>query len=59
MSIYRRISNLFMRSTVEREIDAELRAHIEMRTEDNIALRLACRRRRRGAMRGFASAMLR
>jgi predicted permease len=37
MSLYRRISNLFARSQVGREIDAELESHIAMRTEDNIA----------------------
>jgi predicted permease len=36
MSFYRRIANLFTRSSVDREIDAELQAHIAMRTEDNI-----------------------
>ena len=36
MSFYRRIANLFSRSSVEREIEAELQAHIAMRTEDNI-----------------------
>jgi len=36
MSFYRRIANLFTRSSVEREINAELQAHIAMRTEDNI-----------------------
>ena len=37
MSLFRRISNLFSRSMVEREIDAEVQSHIEMRTADNIA----------------------
>jgi predicted permease len=36
MSFYRRIANLFTRSSVDREINAELQAHIAMRTEDNI-----------------------
>jgi hypothetical protein len=35
--IFRRIWNLTSRSQVEREIEAELRSHIEMRTEDNMA----------------------
>jgi hypothetical protein len=38
MLLSRRIANLFSRSKVEREIDAELRSHIEMRIEDNIAV---------------------
>jgi len=37
MSLFRRISNLFARSKVQQEIDAELKSHIEMRMEDNIA----------------------
>jgi hypothetical protein len=37
MSLVRRISNLFTRSKVRQEIDAELESHIAMRTEDNIA----------------------
>ena len=37
MSLFRRVSNLFSRNTVADEIDAELKSHIEMRTEDNIA----------------------
>ena len=37
MSGFRRIANLFSRSKAEREIDAELRSHIEMRIDDNIA----------------------
>ena len=37
MPILRRISNLFSRPKLQQEIDAELRSHIEMRIEDNIA----------------------
>ncbi|HEV2289189.1 MAG TPA: permease prefix domain 1-containing protein [Candidatus Acidoferrales bacterium] len=37
MSILRRITNLFHRSKLDEEIDAELPSHIEMRTADNIA----------------------
>ena len=37
MSLLRRISNLFARSRVDREISAELKSHIEMRIEDSIA----------------------
>jgi hypothetical protein len=56
MSIYRRISNLFMRSKVEREIDAELRAHIELRTEDNIAAGMSAEEARRDARIRFGNA---
>ncbi len=37
MSLFGRISNLFSRSRVDREITAELKSHIEMRMEDSIA----------------------
>lgn len=37
MSVFQRVSNLIFRSQVDREIDAEVRSHIEMRTADNIA----------------------
>ena len=37
MSVLRRIGNLFRRKQVEDEIEEELRAHIEMRTEQNLA----------------------
>ncbi|MDQ1450391.1 MAG: hypothetical protein QOK38_257 [Acidobacteriaceae bacterium] len=56
MSIYRRISNLFMRSKVEREIDAELRAHVEMRMEDNIAAGMSAEAARRDARIRFGNA---
>jgi predicted permease len=56
MSIFRRFSNLFVRSRVEREIDAELRAHIEMRTEDNIAAGMSAEAARRDARIRFGNA---
>jgi putative ABC transport system permease protein len=37
MSLVRRVLNLFSRSKVDREIEAELMSHVEMRTEDNVA----------------------
>ena len=37
MSFGHRIANLFSRSKVEQDIDDELRSHLEMRMEDNIA----------------------
>ena len=37
MTVFRRLLKLFLRSRMEREIDAELRSHIEMRVEDNLA----------------------
>ena len=37
MSIFGRISNLFSRTTLDREIESELQSHIELRIEDNLA----------------------
>lgn len=37
MSFVHRVLNLFYRSKVDREIEAELRSHIEMRIQDNVA----------------------
>ncbi len=37
MNLLRRIAALFRRSSLDREIEDELQAHIAMRTEDNIA----------------------
>ena len=37
MALIERIRNLFRRSQIDREIEAELSAHLAMRTEDNIA----------------------
>jgi predicted permease len=55
MSLYRRISNLFSRTKVEREIDAELLAHIELRTEDNIAAGMPQHEARRDALLRFGN----
>ena len=53
MSLFRRISSLFSRLRVDREIDAELRSHIEMRVEDNLAAGMAPGEARRNAMLRF------
>jgi hypothetical protein len=37
MGIVRRLSALMKQSRVEREIDEELRSHLEMRAADNVA----------------------
>jgi predicted permease len=58
MSIFRRISNLFSRSKVDREIDAELKSHIEMRIEDNLAAGMSAREARRDALVRFGSPMV-
>ncbi len=56
MSIIRRISNLFFRSKVEHEIDAELKSHIEMRIEDNLAAGMLPDDARRDALLRFGNA---
>jgi predicted permease len=55
MSILRRITNLFHRSKLDREIEAELRSHIEMRTADNIAAGMSPEEARRQAALRFGS----
>ena len=51
----RRISNLFARSQVGREIDAELESHIAMRTEDNIASGMPPEEAQRDALLRFGN----
>ena len=55
MSLYRRITNLFSRSRVERDIEDELRAHIDMRMEDNLAAGMSPERARRDALLRFGN----
>ena len=55
MSILRRITNLFHRSKLDEEIEAELRAHIEMRTADNIAAGMPPEKARRDALLRFGN----
>ena len=55
MSLFRRISNLFSRSRVDREIDAELRSHIEMRVGDNVVAGMSPGEARHDAMLRFGS----
>jgi macrolide transport system ATP-binding/permease protein len=55
MSLLRRIGNLFSRSKMDREIDAELQAHIEMRIEDNLAEGMSPEQARRDALIRFGS----
>ena len=56
MSLVRRIANLFHRADVEREIDAELKSHIEMRIEDNLARGMSSEAARRDALLRFGNA---
>jgi MacB-like periplasmic core domain len=55
MSILRRITNLFHRSELDQEIEAELRSHIEMRTADNIAAGMSPEEARRDALLRFGN----
>ena len=55
MSILRRITNLFHRSKLNEDIEAELRAHIEMRTADNIAAGMLPEKARRDALLRFGN----
>jgi hypothetical protein len=55
MSILRRILNLFSRTKLGEEIDAELRSHIEMRIEDNLAAGMSPAEARRDAVHRFGN----
>lgn len=55
MSLLRRFTNLFTRTKLDREIDAELRSHIEMRLEDNIATGMSKEEAQRDAIRRFGN----
>ena len=55
MALLRRISNLFSRSKVDREIDDEFRFHVEMRMEENMAAGMPAEEARRDAMLRFGN----
>lgn len=55
MAIFRRIANLFRRSHVDREIDAELQAHISLRTDENVARGMSPDAARRDALVRFGN----
>ena len=55
MAVLRRIANLFRRSRMDREIDAELQAHIALRTDDNLAKGMSPEEARRDALVRFGS----
>lgn len=52
-NLFRRIANLFRRTRIDREIDAELQAHISMRIEDNVAAGMSAEDARRDALVRF------
>jgi putative ABC transport system permease protein len=55
MSFLKRVSNVRSRFRLDREIKDELRAHIEMRTEDNIAAGMSADAARRDALVRFGN----
>jgi hypothetical protein len=55
MSLIRRMGNLFHRSRMDREIDAELQAHIALRTDDNLASGMAPEEAHRDALMRFGN----
>jgi predicted permease len=55
MALFRRIGNLFRRAHVDREISAELEAHIALRTEENIAAGMTPEAARRDALLRFGN----
>ncbi len=55
MSLVHRILNLFSHSNVDREIEAELRSHVEMRTADNVASGMSADAARRDALLRFGN----
>jgi hypothetical protein len=58
MALFHRILNLFRRDKLQQEIDVELRAHIEMRTADNVAAGMTPDEARRDALIRFGNVAL-
>jgi len=55
MAVFRRFANLFRRTRVDRDIDAELEAHIAMRVDANIAAGMSPAEARRQALLRFGN----
>jgi predicted permease len=55
MSLVRRVTNLFSRSRVDREIDAELQSHLDLRIDDNLAAGMTAVEARRDALLRFGN----
>src|SRR5258708_21621536 len=55
MSVFRRMANLVHRSRLDHDIDAELQAHIALRTEDNLAAGMSPEEARRDALVSFGN----
>ena len=58
MPIFRRIVNAFRRSKLEKEIDRELKSHVEMRIADNVAAGMPAEEARRDALIRFGNRTL-
>jgi putative ABC transport system permease protein len=55
MAMFRRMGNLFRRSRMDDEIDAELKSHIEMRIEENLAGGMSAEEARHDALVRFGN----
>ena len=55
MALVNRIVNLFRRNRIDREIDDELKAHIALRTDDNLAAGMSAEESRRDALVRFGN----
>ena len=55
MALFRRFTNLFRRSRVDHDIDAELRAHIDLRIDANVAAGMSPEEARRDALLRFGN----
>src|SRR3984957_14648683 len=55
MAFFNRVAHLFRRSHIDREIDAELQAHVTLRTDDNLAAGMSPAEDRRDALVRFGN----
>jgi putative ABC transport system permease protein len=55
MAAFRRLTNLFRRSQIDREISDELQAHIDLRTDANLAAGMSPQQARRDALLHFGN----
>jgi len=58
MSLLSRLKGLFRINRLERDLDEELRSHIEMRTQDNVAAGMSSQEARYDAQRRFGNSTL-
>jgi len=58
MSLLTRLKGLFQINRVERDLDEELRSHIDMRTQDNVAAGMSSQEARYDAQRRFGNSTL-